>query len=166
MILLVKELLEKAVNECYRLDKILIDNSMEQACVARIFYYMQELVNNDNRYRCFREFNIDCEYNKRISNVKITQRCIKGTRPDLIIHKRYIMDMNTLVVEFKPRKASYRRDESTGKYLDIIKLEDFTKLGYGYEYKLGILVKLYKRGAKYMYFQNGQEVQENDIIEL
>lgn len=165
MILLVKKLLEEAIKKCYSLDKILIDNSMEQASVARIFYYMQELVNNDSCYSAFLEFNIDCEYNKQINMVKITQRCTKGTRPDLIIHKWGIINKNILVVEFKPRKATYKKDENTGKYLDEIKLEDFTRSGDGYEYKLGVLVKLHKRKAKFIYFQHGEEVQEDNIVE-
>lgn len=44
-------------------------------------------------------------------------------------------------------------------------MEDFTRSGDGYEYKLGVLVKLHKRKAKFIYFQHGEEVQEDNIVE-
>ena len=161
------ELLKKSVDKCYADDKTLIDRSMEQASVARIFYYMQRSIDTEDRFECFREYSLDCEYNKNGEHIKKTPRCPKGTRPDLILHKRwntdelYTMD-NLLVVEFKPRKANYKKFENTGKYIDIIKLEDFTDMEC-YNYFLGVFVKLNKNTAQYTYFQNGQETAREDL---
>jgi len=44
-------LLEEAVDRCYRDDFSLIEKSMEQASVARIYYYMQEALKSDKDRR-------------------------------------------------------------------------------------------------------------------
>lgn len=160
-------LLQEAVDKCYADDTILIDRSMEQASVARIFYYMQKAIDTDDRFEQFREYNLDCEYNKDKKKPKSTPRCNQGTRPDLVLHKRwntgvpYTSD-NVLVVEFKPRKARYKKFADTNKSIDFIKLEDFTHMDC-YNYFLGVFVKLNKNTAQYTYFQNGQETAREDL---
>lgn len=164
--LLIK-LLKEAVEKCYSYDKTLIDRSMEQASVARIFYYMQRAIDTDNRFAQFREYNLDCEYNKNKNKPKCTPRCNQGTRPDLVLHKRwnteepYTSD-NILAVEFKPRKARYKKFDGTDKCIDFIKLEDFTHMDC-YNYFLGVFVKLNKKSAQYKFFQNGYEVSEGEL---
>lgn len=161
-------LLEEAVNKCYENDKTLIDRSMEQASVARIFYYMQRTIDTDNRFEQFREYSLDCEYNKNKQHIKETPRCFKGTRPDMILHKRWqgeddrFCQDNMLIVEFKPRKTTMKRYEQTKQYIDFIKLEDFTKSEV-YHYFLGVFVKLNKNGAQYTFFQNGQETAKEAL---
>ena len=163
MILLAKELLEKAIEKCYNNDKILIDRSMEQASVARIFYYILDFINNDEAYNSFRTLNVDCEYNKFEGALKITPRCTKGTRPDLIIHKRDSQLNNILIAEFKPCKGGNRKHKDSNKPLDIVKLEDFTNLNGAFGYKLGVWVKLNKSKPKYIFFQNGRQITEQNI---
>ena len=155
-------LLKDAVAKCYQNDKTLIDRSMEQASVTRICIYMYELINNDNRFNSLRSYNLDCEYNKNDEHIKETPRCPNGTRPDLVLHKRGQNDNNILVVEFKPRRAHNKKDASTNKYIDEVKLEDFTAHGV-YNYQLGVWVKLHKRKAKYIYFKHGQKVSGSDL---
>lgn len=160
-------LLEEAVNKCYENDKTLIDRSMEQASVARIFYYMQRTIDTDDKFKQFREYSLDCEYNKDKKKPKITPRCAKGTRPDLVLHKRwnteepYTQD-NILAVEFKPRRAKYKKFNNTEKCIDFVKLEDFTNMDC-YNYFLGIFVKLNKNKARYTFFQNGQETAKEAL---
>ena len=159
-------LLQEAVNECYANDKTLIDRSMEQASVARIFYYMQRAIDTDDRFEQFREYNLDCEYNKDRKKPKFTPRCHQGTRPDLVLHKRWNTDEsytqdNILVVEFKPRKARYKKFDNS-KYIDFIKLEDFTNMDC-YNYFLGAFVKLNKRRVQYKFFQNGEEKDRGNL---
>lgn len=152
-------LLKEAVEKCYRSDKNLIDRGgMEQACVARIFYYMQDLIYHDSRYVFFKNYNLDCEYNKNMQEQKVLSRCPKGTRPDLILHRRenHPRRDNQLIVEFKARTSSMTEK-------DRIKLEDFTHLDKGYAYKLGVFVKLNKKCALYTFFKNGTKVPEEII---
>lgn len=155
---LLLSLLKKAVNECYRNDLPLIERSMEQASVARIYYYMQNAINLENKFSELKQYNLDCEYNKNGQHIKTTPRCPKGTRPDIILHKRSSNDTNLIVIEFKPRNAKYRKKD--GQYIDIIKLEDFTS-DVIYNYQIGVLVKLYKKEPKYEIYKQGQKININ-----
>ena len=145
-------MLKESVAKCYEKDNLLIERSMEQTSVARIFYYMQNLINNDERFDCLRDYNLDCEYNKNGKHIKSTPRCKNGTRPDMIIHERGTNNHNLLVVEFKSEKGLRRT-----VYNDLIKLEDFTS-PYIYNYQLGVLVKLLKEKPDYSFFKKGKEV--------
>ena len=156
-------LLKDAVAKCYQNDMTLIDRSMEQACVARIYYYMQNLINTKEIYTQLKDYNLDCEYNKNGESIKPTYRCSKGTRPDIVLHKRGTNEHNLLVAEFKSRKAKYKKYQyDNKKCIDEIKLEDFTGQGV-YNYQLGVWVKLHKRKAKYIYFKHGQKVSGSDL---
>ncbi len=150
-------LLDESVRKCYKEDKILIERSMEQASVARIFYYMQVAIICDEKFANFRVYNLDSEYNKNGEEIKETPRCQNGTRPDIILHKRNQHD-NLLVAEFKSYKGSFKKLKGTDKKIDFVKLEDFTEQC-TYNYKLGVSVKLNKKSIKYIFFKNGKEEQ-------
>lgn len=151
-------LLKEAVKKCYEKDIDLINRSMEQACVARIFFYMQEMIYNDPKYKKYVDYNLDCEYNKNKEKIKSTPRCLNGTKPDLILHKRMENYNNLLVVEFKAAcgRNIYYKDKKV--FIDYVKLEDFTDPTI-YNYKLGVYVKLNKRKAKYILFKNGKRYE-------
>lgn len=147
-------MLKEAVKECYEKDYLLIEQSMEQASVARIFYYMQNLINTDESFACLRKNNLDCEYNKNGQNIKATPRRKNGTRPDMILHKRGTNNHNLLVVEFKAEKGLRRTGNN-----DLIKLEDFIS-PYIYNYQLGILVKLLKDKPDYSFFRKERSYKD------
>lgn len=147
-------LLQEAVNYCYENDMELINMGMEQASVARIFYYMQTLINTT--YTEFTDYNLDCEYNKKYEDLKVTPNFRKGIKVDLLLHERkdkYNIK-NLLAVEFKSYKGKKEKLED-GRIKDEVKLEDLTKL---YKYKLGVFIKLNKRKAKYILFKNGKKI--------
>lgn len=149
------ELLKESVEECYEKDSILIERSMEQASVARIFYYMQNRINADERFACLRVYNLDCEYNKNKQHIKATPRCKNGTRPDMILHERECNNHNLLIMEFK---ADKRLKKNLNSILnDISKLEDFTS-PHGYNYQLGVLIKMLKVGPVYILFKKGKQI--------
>lgn len=147
-----KTLLKESVEECYKKDNLLIEQSMEQASVARIIYYCQNLISNDKEFACFREYNLDCEYNKSGQHIKATPRCKNGTRPDMILHERGTNNHNLLVVEFKSEKGLKRKVHN-----DLIKLEDFTS-PYIYNYQLGVFVKLFREKPEYVFFKKGKQI--------
>ena len=157
-------LLQKSVEKCYMNDLPLIERSMEQSCVARIFYYMQKTLEEDKHFVSLSSCNLDSEYNKNYAQIKKTLRRPKGTRPDIVLHKRCANDSNMLVVEFKSRRGRNKIDPFTGQNIDFIKLEDFTDPGI-YHYFLGVHVKLQKQGARYTYFQNGEETPREKLRE-
>ncbi len=157
MIEKLKKLLKKAVERCYYDDKFLIEQNMERPAVARIFYYMQNLIDYDEEFSEFREYNLDVEYNKKGRGQKVTDNRENGSAPDIILHIRQ-ENVNLLVVEFKSHK-NYKKTTD-----DRLKLIDFTKLGQGYEYKLGVFVKLYYKGPKLSYYEGNNNQEEQIII--
>ena len=159
---LLKELLQESVNKCYREeseedDLSLIKRGMEQASAARIFYHMQTLINSDMRYTSLQGYKLDCEYYKNNNESKRTPRFHNGTKPDLLLHKRDTSIGNLMIVEFKSFKNSGRKYPETNQCMDEIKLEDFTAQD-GYNYQLGVWVKLKKTGPEFIFFKNGSQV--------
>jgi len=142
---LIKKLFEKSVSSLYTNDSTLIELKMEQASQARIFYYMQRDIDNLNEYKILREYDLDCEYNHLGYGKKTTLRKPKGSRPDIILHKRKRKD-NLLVIEIKINKSAEN---------DIIKLEDYTNQDGDYCYLLGILLIIKKQKPEFIYFVNG-----------
>ncbi|MBQ3318970.1 MAG: hypothetical protein IJG75_00425, partial [Spirochaetia bacterium] len=145
------------VQECYEKDMSLVKRGMEQASVARIIYYMQTLINTDDRYERLREYIVDCEYYRNNDDLKRTPRCQKGTKPDLLLHKREKNTGNLMVVEFKSRKNNGKKYQETNQYMDEIKLEDFTSSDC-FNYQLGVWVKLKLSEPKYTFFKNGHQL--------
>ena len=155
-------LIHESVDKCYCKDRMLIERGMEQASVARIYYYMQDALNHDERYKMLSRYNLDNEYNKNMGMQKCTPRFKYGTRPDIILHKRHSNSYsdNILILEFKAKLANGkdsipRRDKE--------KLEDFTHIERGYSYFLGVFVRLNVVKPAYRYFQNGAEKSENGL---
>lgn len=118
-------LLRESVDTCYCNDNILIKRGMEQASVARIYYYMQKALEQDERFAKLSQYQLDCEYNKNGQKPKRTPRFKNGTRPDIILHNR--MDEpcqdNVLILEFKPK---LKNGSDSIPQRDKEKLEDFT----------------------------------------
>lgn len=148
-----KYILNEAINMLYQNDRCLITRGgMEQACVSRIYYYLQTLINMDNDLK---EYNLDCEYNKNGEEAKwctdISTGEIFKTRPDLILHKRNTNNNNKVIMEFK---GWWNKETNS----DIRKLKAFTNQNGTYRYELGIFVKLDRRNPNYRYFRNSQEI--------
>lgn len=155
-------LLEESVEKCYKHDFTLIERSMEQASVARIFFYMQEALKYDERFTLLSQYNLDSEYNKEGYSPKKTSRFKHGTRPDIILHNRFDQPQqsNLLILEFKPKLQSGAIDIPKR---DKEKLEDFTHRECGFDYFLGVFIRLNEQKAEYRYFQNGCEVKKGDL---
>lgn len=154
-------LLKNAVDKCYENDKTLIDRSMEQASVARIFYYMQRTIDTDDRFEQFREYNLDCEYNKNMYNPKRLHPDEWGKRPDIILHKRLENTKNILILEFK--NGSDTNQQNHNIEADYEKLKEFTHQQGVYKYSLGVSIKLSHRIPLYKYFKNGIEITEREL---
>ena len=55
-------ILNEAIHMFYNNDRCLIERGgMEQACVSRIYYYLQDLMKYDTELN---RYDLDCEYNK------------------------------------------------------------------------------------------------------
>lgn len=156
---LILSLLKESVSKAYECDSSLIKRGMEQASVARIYFYMQEALKYDSRYEQLSVYNLDSEYNKNGLRTKRTSRFLRGTRPDIIMHLREDepRQENVFILEFKANGVNVDMER------DVNKLEDFTSIECGYNYFIGVLVKLNDLCAEYRYFQNGEERQEGEL---
>lgn len=154
-------LVKEAVDKCYANDKTLIDRSMEQASVARIFYYMQRKIDTNIKFKQFREYNLDCEYNKNMYEPKRLTEEERGKRPDIILHKRLSNNDNMLILEFKSSRENHRQDNLIND--DYNKLKRFTQQNGIYKYFLGVSVKLNDIYPQYKFFQSGEEKVREDL---
>jgi hypothetical protein len=122
----IQEKVNIALQQLYENDHFLITNTTNERTVTHKFAeYLQVL---------FREWNVDCEYNR----VKDRKKSIPGQKysyPDIIIHKRNNIE-NLLVVEAKKCNALQKqKDEDKKKVKKFI--EDTN-----YQYCFGLLLVL------------------------
>jgi hypothetical protein len=154
-------LLKLAIEEFYAKDSVLVEKGgMEQACVVRIFHYLQNNMDND-----FAELNLDCEYNKKGEEPKtIPDEDGKQVhiRPDMLLHSRGNGVRNVAAVEFKGWWSKESREH------DAKKLKALTNLDGQYAYKIGIFVCLGKSFEKveYKYFLNGELFLKRNLKQL
>ena len=153
---LLVSLLKESVDKLYQEHVcLLVRSGMEQAAVARVFFYMQVALYTDPRFIQFRSLYLDSEYNKN----GIAPKILYGapTRPDLILHNRCYGETSTnvLVVEFKVENENIEDDYR--------KLCGYTSQHEQYKYFLGVSVKLNRENAVYKYFQKGQEKVEAEL---
>ncbi|MEG0292474.1 MAG: hypothetical protein RR495_07025 [Anaerovoracaceae bacterium] len=142
-----KKILEYVINksllDLYYRDEYLIctkpvdsdDNShvCERAIVFRFGIYLQNYMNELPELR---EYNLDCEYNRKGYSKKSLPNSPNGTYPDIILHKRGNRD-NLLVIEFK---TWWNRNIDN----DIKKIKDFLDEMGKYKYRYGLSIVLGK----------------------
>lgn len=147
---MLRVLIFESVAKLYANDSYLINRGgMELACKIRVAIYMQEILLNNPMFRQWRQYNLDCEYNKnRLGMKRIRQSNRKYIQTDLILHVRGKDCFNLLVCEFKLLKRNMRQD--------FDKLQDLTDERLNYKYRLGCAIALEKQGPVYKFFQNAQ----------
>lgn len=136
----IQKLVKNSLEKFYKNDLQLFNISRngpvgERAMVFRIGVYMQDFMSQDEMLR---EYNIDCEYNRNIEDVKkINDRLVI---PDLIIHKRLTNNDNFLCIEFKKNHVSSASNNAVK--CDWCKLRFLTdkKNDYRYEYGLHVIL--------------------------
>jgi len=96
----------------------------EQTLTFRLGYYLQDL---------FPDFDVDCEYNRRVDRSKNDISLgIAWMKPDIIVHRR-TLPVNLVAIE---AKKEYRWDEEWEN--DHLKLHSLTRPDGDYCYKLGL----------------------------
>ena len=152
-----------ALDIFYVKDKYLIDNDIhERSMTHKLAIYLEEL---------FKEYDVDCEYNKNISESKKIhdieseiQKIRKIEKdeykdsvvvfPDITIHKRGNKLKNLLVIEVKKDNAIKNNKEE----IDILKLKAYTSKGLNYRYGIYINLKNSREKVVIKKFENGVEV--------
>ena len=138
-------------------------------CIMNIYDNDSDLLTRDNYevtisaklsqylYMAFREYDVDCEYNKHIDSKK----CLNTNeiRPDIIIHKRGNDENNLVYIEIKKQTNTESRDN------DISKLEENTNDQGQYKYRLGVFIDFSseKTETKIKYFEHGEKITEFSV---
>lgn len=118
-------IMNRAVNSQGRDDKHHVG---ERSIVFRFAHYLQNLIDDNGG---FKEYNLDCEYNRNGAECKALPSFPNGTYPDVIIHKRGSNENNLLVLEFKTYWNRNTKDDKR-------KLHEFTDPNGKYKFQKGI----------------------------
>jgi len=105
----------------------------------------------------FRNYDVDCEYNKHFDGRKFVEELNAEVRPDIIIHKRGNDKDNLVYVEIK------KEQNTTSRNYDYTKIQALTRRrGRQFKYKLGVFVDfaVKKENLKIVYFEDGREIKE------
>lgn len=135
-----KKNIEKALKGFIRKESYLMENDLSERCIS--FNFACHLK------RFFPEYDIDCEYNRNMNDIKrlekikkIVKSKLSGTEedygvnvsPDIIIHRRGSNKHNLAVIEIK-KESSPLEDQK----FDIEKIRSYkTEL----KYKVGVFIK-------------------------
>ena len=162
----IEEKVNLALDTFYEKDKYLIDNDIhERSMTHKLAIYLEEL---------FKEYDVDCEYNKNISESKKIhdieseiQKIRKIEKdeykdsvvvfPDITIHKRGNKLKNLLVIEVKKDNA-IKNNKSKLEEIDILKLKAYTTEDLNYRYGIYINLKNSREKVVIKKFENGVEV--------
>jgi len=67
----------------------------------------------------FKEFDIDCEYDRHIDHQKRVENLDSNIRPDIVIHKRGKDDNNLVYIEVKKEQNKTSRNKDFKKIIEI-----------------------------------------------
>ncbi len=126
----IKIIINKVLNEFYERDSVLVDyNSCsklicERTISARLAMYLQN---------AFKEYEVDCEYNKHINDIKTIDN--KKIFPDIVIHKRKNDEDNLIWIELKKYNSYKKSIDNDRERLTIV-----TKENFDFKYQYGVLI--------------------------
>ena len=158
----IEEKVNLALDIFYVKDKYLIDNDIhERSMTHKLAIYLEELFNG---------YDVDCEYNKNISESKKiydVEYKIQEIRkiekdeykdsvvvfPDITIHKRGNKLKNLLVIEVKKDNA-IKNNKSKLEEIDIFKLKAYTSKDLNYSYGMYINLKNSREEVVIKKFEN------------
>ena len=121
--------IKQAASDLYSKDSYLIEcQACERSIMYKFAHYLDNLISKDP---AFSGYNLDCEYNRDILDVKCIGYCLNRVYPDIIIHKRGTNNDNLLVIECKTWWNSNIDD-------DIKKINAFLSPNEQYNYQFGL----------------------------
>lgn len=154
----IDELIIRSLKEVYTNDGYLISNEPcadsenhvgERAIVFRFAHYLQNVLDNDD---FFKNYNLDCEYNRNGRHQKYLQAMGSYTYPDVILHKRGSNKYNLMVIEFKGYWNSDQTNDEK-KICGFTSKHDVYRFAVGYTILIGrrfeeVEIKKFKRGEQ------------------
>lgn len=143
------DIFEKAKEKFLKEEKEIIKiNVNERTLSARLMFHLQTLLLNEIYQENYKEYSVDCEYNRRKEIVKILpkeyrelEKKDKQIYPDIILHQRN-SEKNLMIIEMK---KTYSSDEG-GKNENRDRLKFLTSLRKEnkYKYLLGVYFEVNK----------------------
>jgi hypothetical protein len=82
----------------------------------------------------FRDYNVDCEYDKHIDSEKSSAELNQNIRPDIVIHQRGTDNHNLVYIEIKKTQNRVDRTKDRNKIVAV------TRVCSEYHYKLGVFI--------------------------
>ena len=161
------DIFEKAKEKFLKEEKEIIEiNVNERTLSARLMFHLQTLLLSEIYQESYKEYSVDCEYNRRKEIVKILpkeyrelEKKDKQIYPDIIFHQRN-NEKNLMIIEMK---KTYSSDEG-GKNENRDRLKFLTSLRKEnkYKYLLGVYfevnkfpdkckIEFFVKGKKYDY---------------
>ncbi|WP_124100283.1 hypothetical protein [Ruminococcus sp. Marseille-P6503] len=126
---ILEDYIKQAALELYLKDGYLIGCQVcERSIMYKFAHYLDNLISKDP---AFAGYNLDCEYNRDIMEVKRINCYLNGVYPDIIIHKRGTNNDNLLVIECKTWWNSNTDD-------DVKKINAFLSPEEHYNYQFGL----------------------------
>ena len=143
------DIFEKAKEKFLKEEKEIIEiNVNERTLSARLMFHLQTLLLSEIYQESYKEYSVDCEYNRRKEIVKILpkeyrelEKKDKQIYPDIIFHQRN-SEKNLMIIEMK---KTYSLDEG-GKNENRDRLKFLTSLRKEnkYKYLLGVYFEVNK----------------------
>ena len=143
------DIFEKTKNKFLKEEKEIIEiNVNERTLSARLMFHLQTLLLSEIYQESYKEYSVDCEYNRRKEIVKILpkeyrelEKKDKQIYPDIILHQRN-SEKNLMIIEMK---KTYSLDEG-GKNENRDRLKFLTSLRKEnkYKYLLGVYFEVNK----------------------
>lgn len=141
----IKRRIKHCIEKIYEDDSDLFDrNNYEVTISSKLAQYL---------FIDFKEYDVDCEYNKHINQEKRVKELNQNIRPDIIIHRRDIDEDNLVYIEIK---TDHNRESRTRDY-DKIKAMTKQKGEYGYSLGLFIDFNRDKEKLNIKFFEDGKE---------
>jgi len=131
------------IDKVYENDSdLLVRNNHEITISSKLAQYL---------FNEFKEYNVDCEYDKHIDQEKYNTELNQNIRPDIIIHKRGTDENNLVYIEIK---TDHNRES---RIFDLEKIKSMTKQVN--KYKLGLFIDFNreKENSNIIFFKDGKE---------
>ena len=142
----IKKRIEYCIEKIYTNDSDLFErNNYEVTISAKLAQYL---------FIEFKEYDVDCEYNKHLNEIKHSEDLNQDVRPDVVIHKRSYDEDNLVYIEIKKEQNTDSREP------DREKIKAVTKQDGEYGYLLGIFIDFTVDSDQLIieYYQNGAKL--------
>ena len=143
------DIFEKAKEKFLKEEKEIIEiNVNERTLSARLMFHLQTLLLNEIYQENYKEYSVDCEYNRRKEIVKILpkeyrelEKKDKQIYPDIILHQRN-SEKNLMIIEMKKTYSS--DEEGKNENRDRLKFLTSLRKENKYKYLLGVYFEVNK----------------------